>query len=549
MSSTFAWLCGVPVVGPLARRQMTHMGVRALRQPAEDLRAAVPLLPQAAKEMERQYLRVGASLERLAEVVEELSDGAENVVAMALGKEGGDSSLESSLRTTEVPLAFLDQALTDMPEISVEITRARALVRSTTALEQRLASTLAPLQYIQRLFAIEAAPLQPEHREYFTLLADATGTLFDRTRASMAENFGALRETERSLSDSIGTVDTLCGDRAQLIGARRAKLAETLRAMNQEIQQSSQRNVQLTNATGDLAGCVTNAITAMQTQDTVAQQLAHATTGLKDAMAAVDALTADPQAALLQRIPSLARIELGQLDAAKIKVAESACQLQEAVAGVMTRLRDLDEGCLLLTEFTHITASVDGMAQVLLDGLTEMRDLTRATVDVVQKIERTLRPADQVVGALNNAVYELAIDMQRLALNSQIRAVQLDKGTGLEALASQAADIARETLGVSAELGQGLSELHGGLSAIMARVETLRQAGEQSAGICESEGAAEQAKVHQVRDSVLNAVLGLGVIFDRARKIGGEMQAGIETQEVTTKIDRVHAAVEHLIEV
>jgi len=520
--------------------------LRALREPAQQVKNAMSALLATNQVLERIYLATQQDLEALARLAGEVVVNAQGLVNMALGRQTGATDFNRTIAVLQGPLDFLGHSMQQMAELASDISLARTSVSSITALEMPLERTLSPLKFMQTMFRVESAVLPAESRETFLNLASEIGFVFERVERSFSQQFAALAQLETSLGAAMQRMESYIKERGGHLEQRRAEIARSLAAMSEEIEQNDRRNVELSQASQDFSASVNSAIMALQTQDIVAQRLDHAVRGLSDAVEALRAAESDADRDAAGRIPTLAYVEIGQLDAVAEQLHESEQSLRAAVGAILARIGGLNNECLLLREFGHLTVSVEGVVQVLVDSLAGLRAMTAETMEMIRRHEEALLPAQNALAALSGTVDEVARSMARIALNAQIRAVQVGENTGLEVLASHTAELTRETVRISGELNAGFDDTSTRLGAAIARLQRLREAGEQALARCEQDGAAEEAGLHTFRDQVLASMQQMAALFERCRAAGQTVLSRCDLSASIASVADARAAVERL---
>lgn len=535
-----------PILASLWGRISTRMAIRSLAGPGRALRASLPRLSEAAIALEPVYLGIQEGLEKLSGHSRNLVERSRELIGMATGRETGSADFERTMAVLAEPLDFLSATLQQMPEISAELEAVRAAVRQTMELETALSRTLAPLKFMQTMFRVESSILPAEARETFVTLAAEIGNLFERERQSFSTQFESLTTVERGLREATAGIGRHLRERGEIVSQRRAEIQSTLARMAGELKANVQRNNQLTETSADLGAAVNEAMVAMQAQDIVAQRLQHASDGLRDAAGALEAAQANPDAATLGKVPTLARIEAAQIDAVTAELQKSENALREAIAKVMRHIGGLDQECLLLSEFQHITVSVDGIVEMLLESLASVRAMTGETLAMARAHAEALRPAAETLAELTSQVDVVARSMARIALNAQIRAVRIGKQTGLEVLASRTAEVARQTLRLSEELGDGFSRTSARLSGALEILGALCESGRRASDGFHQAGASEEASLHAFRDLALDRLRGFSERLDRSRETAQQIAARLDLSGPRQKLASVREAVEAL---
>lgn len=539
-------LARLPLLGGPARRAISWLGAKALAGPAAELRHTLPVLPEASKDLERRYLALGNALEELARIAAELVEASRQVVVMASGRETGEADFERTLAVLATPSEFLSLALAELPEVAGSLSRASSLAGRLVAIEQALEQTLAPLRFTQLMLSVESAALSEQARESFGTLTCQIGALHQRVQGAIRQHFDALLETRNSLSRAVTELEQFSSLRMSELRERRARLEQTLAHLAGQVRENARRDVQLTQTSGAMAAEVNRAVTAMQTQDIVAQKLEHASRGLGEVGAAVLEIRSRDGVQCLHRVSTVAHVELAQLDATNGELARSQAVLSEAISGILARLNQMDTECLMLHEFQNITASVDGTAQVLIDSVDGLREMTTDTLRITRRLEEILRPVESATDIVTGSVSEVAAEIHRIALNAQVHAVQTGARTGLEVLAEHIAGLAGDTLRINGQLCAGLAESVGEMTASTSRLARLRQSGERALRVCNEDAKREQDSLHGFRDRVLAEMHRVGALLDRARQDSSGMLANLDLNSVMEHILSVRRKVDQL---
>jgi hypothetical protein len=527
------------------------MRMRSLRRPAADLAQAVHQLPVISAGLEQTYLNLEGKLEHLADIATRLVGELRGLAEIAGSGPELDGGFERMRRVLQGPLEFLRTAVDGIPQNEQDCSAACAAVAEAVALESELVHKLLPLRFMHILFRVESARLPAEAREVFVTLAADIGALYERVRESYEGQLQVLREAGRALRGASESAERHWKEYAQELAERRGELDASLARMDREMGENAGRNARIQDAGAEFASAVQGAMLAMQTQDIVAQKLEHAGSGLRDALEAVELAHSGAKAA--PRIATLARIEMGQLDAVAAELDQSGETLAEAARKVAARLDDDgalvgSAGSALVGESRRFAQTMDCVAQALAQNLDALRAMTAQTLEMARLHQRMLVPAREALGALTVSVDGAARDMQRIALNAQIRSVQLGRETGLEVLASRTAEIAGEVLAISADLNAGLARSEGKLQGSIARMSELCAAGERVLQFCDKTAAAEVCGLKVTGDRALAAACNADELVQQAGSAVRDLLAGIDLSSSREALARVRRAVEALAE-
>jgi hypothetical protein len=100
--------------------------------------------------------------------------------------------------------------------------------------------------------------------------------------------------------------------------------------------------------------------------------------------------------------------------------------------------------------------------------------------------------------------------MRLIALNAQIRSVQIGEGTGLEQLASRTAEISRDVNAIGDETARDLNLLRAGINELLETFGEFRQRGGEQLENLTRDRVGAEANLHALRDRAIDAVRHIG---------------------------------------
>lgn len=513
---------------------------------ATQLRRAVPKLPRASRYLERQFLGFQKTLEELSSASRDLILHGHRVVKMASGAELGEISFSDVFALLEGPLAYLAETQSAMQELSAGLRGSVEAISRLLEIERGLEATVAPLQITQVMFRIQSAYLPSEHRQVFNSVTDEIVTLQGQIQSAFSEHARVLSGLHGNLLAVVEALERQRATHGQKVLEKRTALSSFLQALTEEIKNNALRDVALTGASEELGQKVGAAIVTLQTQDIVAQKLEHARGGIGEVMKVLADCEARHKVDCFARMTAMARIEAAQLDGVATELEQCGRSLQDASDGVNQLLAKLHGDTLLLKEFREMTVSATGGIQGLLESLEEIREMVGATLATSKMAEESVLPVRTATEGLTNTVQGVAHEMRLIALNSQIQAIQMGEGTGLDVLAAHSTEVSQSTTRISEEVALKVAEVASVIAAQSDRLSALREAGQRQQDELEQKGQLQEAALHRFRDATLEEFRATGAALDRARELGAALAGGIDVQPAVDDIRTLRAAVWNL---
>jgi hypothetical protein len=183
-------------------------------------------------------------------------------------------------------------------------------------------------------------------------------------------------------------------------------------------------------------------------------------------------------------------------------------------------VEELDTQCISLQDFKLLTTSFDGMVQVLVETIEEVRNLVSATVASAAEAYELLRPLGGLASDLTGVVRSISARMHLVGLNVQVQAawaVDQRNGSGLEVLSARTTEISREANCISEAAATQLDELAAGLADTVGAFGQLKTAGLAQQAALNVQGRQEEENLHSFRDTALQTLLGIGNSIENVR--------------------------------
>ncbi len=499
------------------------------------LRDAKLNLDQSCGGLETQFLAISSELESLAGVGEQFVKQVEKLVGLATGQDSDHSAFSSAICLVEQSTEFLSKCQEETGQMLEQLRNYNAQIERLLGVETELHRTLLPLRFVQTLFKSESAPLGPVVQEIFGTLTREIEGLHGQVQEIFGTKFEQLKNAQQTINHVIAQLDRQARSLAQVVATHKAQIESSLELLKKEMASNQDRDMRLARLSQDLTREVGQVVMGLQCQDMISQKLGHVTALLPQIESKFAEFESASNGATrnksLQFLHQSCRLEAGQLDASQQELAQAEATIRGGIEKVMARMTEVDSQCLSLEEFKLLTTSFDGMVQVLLEKIEEVRNLVAETVARAAEAYEMLRPLGSLASDLTAVVRAMSVRIHLIGLNSQVQAAQASqdrRGAGLEVLSARTSEISEETNRISEEAAGRLDALAAGLAEAVRSFEQLQAQGTSQQSVLNEQGRMEEAQLHAFRNRALEALREIGdsldAIQDRAQRALSSVQ-------------------------
>ncbi len=454
---------------------------------------AARALMDGRSNLHRTFAAFGNDLDELDQQTRSLLSRCEELISLAAGNSEGINLFQDSLQILDQPLAHADQSLQNLPPMLEQITRCDHHSNELLKCQLAMGEVLAPLRHMIVFFRIEAAQLEPEHQTTFLTVADEIHRLRELIDETFDENVARLREARDTVSHVREKVKKDYADYSARISQKRGEIEHAIEALSGQLGQGTQRDTQARETTAVLNQVISRLVSALQYEDILTQRIDH---GLKTMRAGPPAQARNAWMQLMHR----------QVTEITGSLREARNDLDEGIDLIVKHANELGEAAIMLRNLDTSTASVDGMVQLLLEAFQEITEISSDNVRLAEESRRALNPVRDVTENLSSVVIEVSLNIQLIALNAQVRSVQLGDGSGLEVLAARTAEISAELGELGDRTAAEIVELRDVTHAVLAQLEEMEQVGRQHLGALRTRGAEVVERLHHMRDRTLTVL-------------------------------------------
>lgn len=495
-----------------------------------------PQLEGISSDVEARFLAITSVLESLPTASEQLVKQSERLLALASGKDHGATVFQSTLDLLKAPLEFIEHSQVRNVELIALLQQVIAQIDRMLSYEAILEKTVAPLKFIQTLFKVESAGLSHSVQQMFLALTED----IERLQQQVSETFFSKFEILRSSRKIIDTVMVRLKDaaRTQNAAAKEKKngIQQALADLQADLKKNEERDIQLTAVSRVIDQQVGRMVFSLQAQDIVSQKVAHVLQVVQMLQQRFGELRDSNDVAVANASAVYCRdasaVQAAQLQAAGQDLNGASEEIASAARTIRDQITKLDEECLCLKEFDKVTAGVDGLVQVLLDTIADVRAIVTDAATIAEQSYVAIRPIGSLTSNVTVTMRQLSAHIRLIALNAQVQAAHIGSGTGLEVLAAGTATIAAETTEISENVARELDALTVDLGAHVKAFENLHQRGVAQQEELATSGKEKEASLHSFRDETLSALTQVGAAVETIERLADSMGQKLDFQSV-----------------
>jgi hypothetical protein len=457
-------------------------------------------------DVEERFLAIGKNIEGVSGASETLVAISEEFLKLAAGQIDGKDQFTRAAEILQGPLAFLRDCQAWSAELVQELRARRGQIDHVCHLKSEIETVLSPLRYIQVLFRIESARLPVEIQNVFVTLTCDIEEIHSKAIESVKNEFAKLEGALQIIDKLIEKLDLRVEANKVALKQKQEAIEQSLRELSVSVSESQISDVRLCKTLQAVRAEVGQVVMGVQFQDITRQKLE----GVDKAMAQLNRRMAEfarvdsakrPQS--LGQINEIARVQAGQLASVDCDLAGAQSTINEALKATLEKTVELDQDCLTIQNLLSVANADNGMVQIMLNALTEMRSLIRSAAALESEIYETICPLSDLATNLTAIVGQLSFDIKLIAINAQIQAAHLDSGTGLDVLSQKTCVISDAVNSLNEENGLQLGEMAGALNRVVENCGRFRGRAQEHQKLLNTDGAEVEAQLHVFRDRVL----------------------------------------------
>lgn len=452
----------------------------------------VTAIAKCAQDSGRRFEHLSNSLDPISQHAGALVTQCETLLNQAAGQEEGQTLFQSAVGVLSSPLACVDRYLAQKDEQLSQLGLAEEKIQALFKLQHEMREALQPLTYMVVLFRIESSNLGAEQQGTFVTVAAEIQRLRELVDRTFDENIGLLERARETVSTVRRNLVRDYDSHGRFVAAKRGNIDHAISRLDEQLATNEKHDLQLREIGRALQTEIGQLVMSLQTQDILQQRCDH----IREALVAPGDVP----------LGVLAGLQATQLRSAATELRESTGRLRVSLQRIQQLAADLNESSVRLPQFKSTTAAADGMVQLLLDTFQEITEIIESSSRLSGESHTRVAPVVSLASNLTSQTSEISLNIRMIALNAQVRSVQIGTGSSLEVLAARTAEIARQL----AELGDSTNgAITGFQSSVGTFLSGLEDFSKQSGGEREklgTSGAAIEQRLHALRDTTLTTL-------------------------------------------
>ena len=421
--------------------------LRGLHGTFDRLRGQRDELQAFTTAVEERFLAIGTALEALTVASSHLVQESDRLVTFgATDSVNQDDAVNRTLGLLQKGLGFFEnfKACTARLIKFSEGYLENALSRQSA--QTQLQRAIAPLRIIHTLLRVEAAGLPSESQTVFNAITTGIASLHGRMNEVCAQQLDSTSLARDKLKRVKVLLEKHRESQQQLLDHRQARLAESLSALSGHLEQLRNRNQRLAEISRTISARVGNVVVGLQYQDITRQKLEHVREALQDVEKKFDDFEKQPARRSWQSFAVFlvrsAHLQAAHLEDVKSEILSAQDRIATAAREIQALLSQIEASGLSAGEICETATSMQEVADSLLTALSEETEAVAPAVNGSREIQHATSTLSSLSDGLKHTIEGIALDIRLIALNAQVQAAQVGKGTGLGILGEFTREIA-----------------------------------------------------------------------------------------------------------
>ncbi len=467
---------------------------RDRRRPSgPDLHPLVQVLLRRRADIHRTFSTCGHDLSELDRHSRTLLEKCEALHELTQGNSDGGNLFQESLHVLDRPIKHIEESLHSFEPMLAHLDRCDHHSAELLKCQLAMGEVLAPLRHMIVFFRIEAAQLEPEHQTTFLTVADEIHRLRELIDKTFDENVARLREARSTVGKVRDRVKRASATHTARVTEKHRQIRQATAALGDQLGNDPRQDGLLRDTTRALRQDLGQLDSALGSGDPLLHDLDQLLQRLRSGPppGATNAWMQLAQRQLLELLNRLGTVRT-ELDQHLVRIASHGGTLGES----SRRLRQPD----------HATASIDDTVKLLLAAFEDITAIAADQVKLAADSYDALKPVSDVTENLSSVVIEVSLNIQLIALNAQVRSVQLGDGYGLEVLAARTAEISAELGKLGDRTANEIIELRTVTQGLLAQLDEMRSTGQEDLEALRAQGTTVVDQLHHLREHTLQVM-------------------------------------------
>ncbi|MDQ8184778.1 hypothetical protein [Pelagicoccus sp. SDUM812002] len=445
------------------------------------------------REVEDVFRGISNNLDLIDEKTKRLREDCEVLLDSAGGQNDSTKLLLQVAEVLESPMSFLNGCLDHQPRNQELMLDSQQSAGGLLQMQNDMVSSLEPLKFMLVFFKIEASQLSEENRQTFHSVAEEISHLHVLVDETFQKNIKNLQDARNAIVTAEKNTQSERKLQSKLISGKQAEIANAIKDLKQQIESNSRCSADLDQHADGFEQAIGKLVMSLQYEDIIRQRCE---TILRDLGRKPEEVS---QCSWLVYTAT-------QIETAAEEIRQSSNELNDGLNAIDYRAKELYRSATTMDQFENITASADGMVQILLESLESIRSMLTHSIRLSQDSRDAIQPVQTLTKELSAIVFEVSIKIQFIALNAQVRSIQVGEGSGLEVLAARTADISAELRHLGNCTASQINKLHEAIEELVGTIQSEWDDAKTQLAHVEKLAPGLEADLHKLRDSTLHSL-------------------------------------------
>lgn len=436
---------------------------------------------------------ISSNLDDLDKKTKSLRHDCNVLLQSAGGQDDSNDLLFRVAETLEGPTNFLGNCISEQTEHRKMMNDCETIAADLLKKQKEMVATLEPLKFMLVFFKIEASELPEADRQTFHSVSEEISHLHVLVDETFQRNIKNLAEARNKIQRAQKTAKKARDHQANLIQVKQNEINQAISTLKTQVHENSQKTTDLDNAAEKFESATNLLVMSLQYEDIIRQRCEHI----------LEKLHQKPDHI---RNGAWLLYQAKQIETAAEEIRQSTAEIQSGLQNIEQQAKQLYQASTTMDQFEHITVSADGMVQTLLESLESIHQMLKQSTGLSQNACQAITPVQDLTKELSAIVFEVSIKIQFIALNAQVRSIQVGEGSGLEVLAARTAEISTLLRNLGDETADRIQSLHTKLEALVSTSQEECEEGQKQLRIIDENGPDLERKLHQLRDSTFDSL-------------------------------------------
>lgn len=450
-------------------------------------------LRTTVREVEEVFHGISDNLDIVDEKTKRLRHDCQVLLASAGGQNDSTQLLFRVAETLEGPMAFLNSCIDQQRRNQHLMQTSQDSAGRLLQMQNDMVSSLEPLKFMLVFFKIEASQLSEENRQTFHSVSEEISHLHVLVDETFQKNIKNLQDARAAIITAEQKSKTEREAQTKLISEKQTEISSAIDSLKQQIETNSRSSSDLDISANSFEQAIGKLVMSLQYEDIIRQRCESIIENIGNKPADISK-------------SSWLIVMATQIETASEELRQSSNELNSGLNTIAQQAKELYRASTTMDQFDHITASADGMVQMLLESLESIRLMLTHSTQLSKDSRDSIMPVQNLTKELSAIVFEVSIKIQFIALNAQVRSIQVGEGSGLEVLAARTAEISAELRELGDSTSRQIVELHTAIDELVDTIKAEWQGGNEQLSHIEKNGPSLESDLHTLRDSTFDSL-------------------------------------------